>query len=339
MLGLMVSLIAGALWAQYDVNGDETVPDGTYAGLHIREDGDIANIVPGSAIRLTGAISMGTGLQAYDTGFNMTGGSLDFDAHVGVTINSRAYGGTATFNMSGGDFNPGDEFRVSITAPDGNRGAGGDAINFNISGGKMDLDNLNLMSVNGPSGTEQTNPVLNFNMSGGEIDFRGMSLGTKTAVDFGPDASATMTISGGSFHTGSGVRSIVIGELGTFHVHGAGATLIELTKLTTGVDATLKFTVDIGGLTPIQIPSVDALAGTINMETNVALTPGQQFTLLQPGVSGVDYSSLSLDAADISLWQFVSGGDDLVVEYIPEPATLTLLLLAPLAIFARRRRV
>ena len=167
----------------------------------------------------------------------------------------------------------------------------------------------------------------------------------------GVGSVSTYTISGGSMYS---VRGILVGDkagvIGNFTIdNSSGSPLsIDTHKYTQNDVSTLKVILDSSGyVTPIAVEAKwdynSVLAGTLRLEYGTGYVPQEDdtvtvLTFTTDNGESLDYSALSLDADD-SNWQLVHGGSSaIVVEYIPEPATMVLLGIGGIGVLLRRKR-
>lgn len=345
LLPLTTLLLVTGLNAQYVVNGVENIPTGTYAGLQILNDGDVGNVQSGAVVTLSSPVLIGQASTSAgeNLALNILGGDIEFTNHTDFTFMPRANGGTATFTINSGTFNQqASYYRINVRLPDGNRGAGGDVMNFNVNGGSTRVDNMFILDDNSPNdSTESTSPIVNFTQTGGYFEYRGISAGTN--ANFGPDSHAYITISGGEFNNSTLTRSVTLGPASTTHIIGSAATNIEMLVLDLQAEAILKFTVDGGGITPLNIGggANDTLLGVIDMDWSVEPSNGQIFTIVN-STGGADYSGLTLNPDDLTNWTLITGGEDLQAMYVvPEPSVMALgiaSLAFGLTVLRRRQR-
>ncbi|WP_309397712.1 hypothetical protein [Cerasicoccus maritimus] len=313
--GAIAGLCLGApTYATIDVTGDQTI---CQTGNTITDTGVVIDNT--DIARVTGGDLTLTNLPCIalkDSGsYIQTGGNVDLSYEVQVNRNIAT--GDAVFEIHGGKFNTTENSGVHLTMPYAAHTNGGTTGAALVTGGELHLDRLSLSHVGGAnSGTSYS-----LTQTGGKTVFRSMNLGTVTSP-----AAVSVEISGGEFLDDHQWHSNTIDQA-TFHVNGSGATLIDFTgNLTTTANATLKFTVDAGGVTPISLNSgaSDSLAGTIDLELNgAAPANGATYTLLSATDGGNIYAGLALDANDAADWALQVNGNNLEAVYQGAPPPVT----------------
>lgn len=312
--GALSLLSALSLHATITVTGDQTIASigQTISDTSVAIDNtDIARVTGGTL-----TLSSGTAITLKDDGsYIQTGGDVYVSGAVDFHRNEPT--GDAVFEIHGGKFNFAESTGVHLTMPFAAHGDGGDSGAALVTGGELHLDRLSLSHVGGDNnGTSYT-----FTQTGGVTKFRELNLGTQTST-----AIVVMEISGGEVVNDHSWRVNNIDQA-TFHVNGSGATLIDFwSDLVTTSNATLKFTIDSGGVTPIELNngSDDTLAGTIDLELSGATpTNGATFTLFAADSGGNIYGNLALDSGDASDWSLQVNGNNLEAVYNGAPPPVT----------------
>lgn len=156
----------------------------------------------------------------------------------------------------------------------------------------------------------------------------------------GNGGSGTFTISGGSYASRAGV---VIGSQGLFEVVGTGADQIGIGsynsvdgRWTQNTGGILRTGIEASGVSSILIDEVgDNGGGDVTFEAGAILDPydlsalaGTWYTVMAwEGTLTDNGLALSEDAVDAG-WDFRISGNELQVQLVPEPASLSLLGLA-----------
>ncbi|WP_269541747.1 hypothetical protein [Cerasicoccus fimbriatus] len=314
-IGALAGLCLGApTYATIDVTGDQTIcqSGNTITDTQVAiNNTDIARVTGGDL-----TLTAGPSINLSDSGsYIQTGGNVDAAGE--VQINRNVATGDVVFEIHGGKFNTAENTGVHLTMPYAANSNGGTTGTALVTGGELHLDRLSLSHVGGAnSGTSYS-----FTQTGGKTVFRSMNLGTVTSP-----AAVSVEISGGEFLDDHQWHSSTVDQA-TFHVNGSGATTIDFTgNLTTTSNATLKFTIDSGGVTPIELNAGagDSLAGTVDLDlSGAAPTNGATFTLFAADSGGDIYSGLSLDSADASDWSLQVNGNNLEAVYNGAPPPVT----------------
>jgi len=303
-----------------DVTGDQVVcgPGQTISETNIvaNADGDIARVT-GGQITLSSGVNVGGGLSSGElAAFIQSGGDLISSSEIDILRNKSS--GDVYFEISGGKYNANEANGVKLNAPFAVNGRGGDSIQIVVSGGELHLDTLSLSS----RGSSNNGTSYTFAQTGGVTKFRSCFIGTSTSP-----ADVSVTISGGEFLDDFSWHNTTIDQ-GTFHVLGSASTNVRfLGDLTATANATFKFTIDSGGVTPIDINkgSDDTLNATIDLELD-GITPAanETFTLMTATNTPTVYDNLALASADAALWQLQVNGNDLEAKYVGVPQTFTI---------------
>ena len=276
-----------------------------------------------------------------------------FSAAQGTYEIQRAYVGTVSGRTGELDITGGN-FRATVSSNQGTRiGAGGGTGTVNQSGGTAEFGHIVDLGRSGSTGT--------YNLSGGLLDiFRSTAINTvQTSLQLGDSGgNGTMNITGGELKTRAGVQ--LLGANAKFSVSGSDATAINIGEQGEGywsqaVGAILEAQIDVGGLTAISVnKGTNGLGGNVVFASgallDVAFLDGTQGgywdvmtwegTLTNNGLTfapGVDTDVWSFSFVDTD----VSGTPDtLRITAIPEPATLSMLLIGAVSVlmFRRNRR-
>jgi hypothetical protein len=314
--GFATLLSAYPLQAEINVTEDEVIAemgDSITDTSIVIDNNDVARVTGGDL-----TLTDGTSVTLINSGsYIQTGGNVD--ASGSIDINRNVATGDVVFEIHGGKFNTLEATGVHLAMPYAANGLGGDSGAALVTEGELHLDELKLSHTGGAnSGTSYS-----FTQTGGVTKFRELTMGTASSP-----ALVTFEVSGGEIVNDHAWRTNLI-DSATFHVNGSGATLIDFwSDFESTANTTLKFTVDDGGVTPIQLNSGldDTLYGTIDMEVS-GETPsdGTVFTLFTADDSGDIYGNLTLDAEDVNHWSLQVSGDDLAAIYIgAQPPVITI---------------
>ncbi len=146
-------------------------------------------------------------------------------------------------------------------------------------------------------------------------------------------SNGDVELSGGTLTAGE----ILVGTgdgTGSFKVAGGDASITVLTNLLIGQNGDLVSEIRLSGITKVSVSGNAILEGEWTVLTDNA-QPGR-YDILQAGslqVGGL--TGVELPGAD---WLWGVQGNTLWVEYIPEPATMSLLAAGSLLAFRRRKR-
>ncbi|MFH1748901.1 MAG: PEP-CTERM sorting domain-containing protein [Planctomycetota bacterium] len=147
-----------------------------------------------------------------------------------------------------------------------------------------------------------------------------------------PEGHGTYAISGGTLSATN--MNVYANGSATFTVTGDDP-IIHLGSYLQNSNGTLESRIDAGGLSTIAVTETAWLEGTWNVEDLGA--PLGTFDVLTATDGIFAYLDVHLPGADWS-WG-IANGDTLWVEHVPEPTTLSLLLLGGLSLLRRPRRL
>lgn len=246
-------------------------------------------------------------------------------------------GSAGTINQSGGDYNIGHMLSI------GGGGANGDGV-YNLTGGTLNLSRgaNSIIDASNPHGRPSLEVSDEENAGSGLFEISGGELITRFAAGIG--STGTFSV------VGSGPTSINIGN----NVNGGGDWLQQ-------AGGTIKATIDLGGLTPININDLNGAGGVLaqfdvgsilDLGFASGVTPFEgTWTVLQAegadltGFDPIDAAGIGLAAGDAAEgWSFAidnSGDNGLLTAtftIIPEPSTSLLAGSALLLGLGFRRR-
>jgi len=335
--------------AQVANGGTVTLSDDQRCDKLTVKDG-IAEITGGS---LTGMTEY-WGLALADSG----GGTAELRQSGGtVSMSNRLMvggsGGTATYTLSDGSLT------VPSTCYIGSSGTG----EFVQTGGTVNLNSTVYMGVWSTAGHGT------YRISDGTLNARYLMVshnGPAEVYQTGGEVNvATDVLLGyGNTGTGSGLYEISAGSLdingslivgrnapGTFHIIGDGAT-IEVDGYKQTAASTLEL--DINGISAMNVDGAVTLAGLLDIEFLATPDYGEWFPIIindgTDAVNGfftdmpegamfrVPGAPMQLTISYTANFDGGSIGNDVAIQAVPEPATLTLLGLGGLGALLRRRK-
>lgn len=233
--------------------------------------------------------------------------------------------GTSVFNLSGGSLEGFSDFSGSSTLNVTSGSAGGGFVlsgnaTANISGGSI-------------AGLE-SNSGTSVNISGGNVDF-GFSTGGSIAISGGNVNAADFNVNSGDSLEISG-GTVVVGSL--FVSSGGTATISG------GVDLNNLFFIDVNGAgASLNLVGSDFRLLFDDFDNNIFTdTPVAgpiTDSLFFDGISGTSLAGTLLDGTEFRINEAnLSGGGVINLVAIPEPTSMTILLIAGLVTSLQRRR-
>ena len=234
--------------------------------------------------------------------FNLAGGSLD---------GSADFSGSSTLNVTSGS--AGSLFGGGFVGLSGNATA-------NISGGSI-------VGLESNSGTS-------VNISGGNVNL-GFSIGGSIAISGGDVSASDFNVNSGDSLEISG-GTVVVGSL--FVSSGGTATISG------GVDLNNLFLIDVNGAgASLNLVGGDFRLVTEDFDnfifTETPVTGPITDSLFFDGISGTSLAGTLLDGTEFRINEAnLSGGGVINLVAIPEPTSMTILLIAGLVTSLQRRR-
>jgi hypothetical protein len=174
-----------------------------------------------------------------------------------------------------------------------------------------------------------------YTQTGGTAELSRLQLGSCYVDPAGP-GSGTANLSGGTLTIGT-LWVGTAGGKGTLKVCGSLASITISNALVFGANGALTSSVQVAGLSPIEVAGTAELDGKWTVVDDGA--PFGKFDIIHAdgGISGT-FDAVNLPSEDWS-WGFTTGASDtLWVQHVPEPATLGLLAFGVAGLIVKRRR-
>jgi len=310
--------------------------------------GDVTSIRNGGTAQVTSSgeitYDLTVGYQSGEVGtLDISGGSLTVEHYLTLARYGTGASTVGTVNMTGGTISAVREYIGD--------GAGANGGVFNHSGGTNTVsDYLPIGDDASSTGAYNLSGTGILNLTGSTAEF-GMTVGNNGTGTFnqtggtingdrkvkvGRYGTGTYAISGGTMDVFKLEISDNVSGSGTFKVTGDDATINLDWYVSRGGNGTLVSELDADGLSTINVTDKALLSGTWNVTDLGAVAGTYNVLVAADGFDGTSFDTVNLPSDDWS-WG-IDGGTTLYVEYIPEPATLSLLLVGGLAVLVKRNR-